>query len=97
MHPTAQKLVFHNKKKSIHAAAHSFLPQQYLPPLPTLTPTTDRGGQETPADGNGKGSEDDNNKGGKKSEGNDGEGDKGNDGNFPKGGGRRWTQQSTKC
>jgi hypothetical protein len=58
--------------------------------------TGDCGGQEAPADGNGKGSEDNDNKGGKESEGDDGEGDKGNDGNFPEGGGRRWTQQSTK-
>jgi hypothetical protein len=58
--------------------------------------TSDRGGQEATADGNGNGSEDDDNKGNKESEGNDGKGNKGDDGNFPKGGGRRWTQQSTK-
>jgi hypothetical protein len=45
--------------------------------------TGDRGGQEAPADGNGKGSEADDNKGDKESEGDDGKGNKGNDRNFP--------------
>jgi hypothetical protein len=55
-----------------------------------------RGGQETPVDGNGKGSEHDDNKGDEESEGNYGKGDKGNDVNFPEGVRRQWTQQSTK-
>ncbi len=58
------------------------------------------GGQEAPADGNGKGSEDDGNEGYEESKGvkgNEGEGDEGDDGNFPEGGGRQWTQQSTRC
>jgi hypothetical protein len=45
--------------------------------------TGNHGGQEVPADGNGKGSEDNDSKGDKESEGDDGEGGKGNDGNFP--------------
>jgi hypothetical protein len=47
-----------------------------------------------------QGSEDDGNKGNKEREGvedDEGEGNEGDDGNFPKGGGRRWTQQSTRC
>jgi hypothetical protein len=44
-----------------------------------------RGGQETPVDGNGKGSEHDDNKGDEESE-----------VNFPEGVRRQWTQQSTK-
>jgi hypothetical protein len=50
--------------------------------------TGDRGGQEAPADSNGKGSEDDDNKGDEESEKDAGEGDKGDDGKFPEGGGR---------
>ncbi len=57
------------------------------------------GGQEAPADSNGKGSEDDSNEGDEESKGvedNEGEGDEGDDGNFIKGGERQWTQQSTR-
>ncbi len=54
---------------------------------------------------NSKGSEDDSNESDKESkgvkgddgEGDEGEGDEGDDGNFLEGGGRRWTQQSTRC